>query len=126
VPAPSGPGERRGPLRVIRQPRLRAGAQQPFHHRRFAGPCRERQRRGLVFGVPRVDVRDVIIAVTADHATPCSLKAHSDDPVPLLVSGGGVKPDGTHRYTEREAASGDLGTLAGVDIMPLLAGLANS
>ena len=76
--------------------------------------------------LPRVDVRDVIIAVTADHATPCSLKAHSDDPVPLLVSGGGVKPDGTHRYTEREAASGDLGTLAGVDIMPLLAGLANS
>ena len=76
--------------------------------------------------LPRLDLRDVLIAVTADHATPCSLKAHSDDPVPLLVSGGGVKPDGTRRYSEREAASGELGTLSGVDIMPLLAGLAKS
>jgi 2,3-bisphosphoglycerate-independent phosphoglycerate mutase len=76
--------------------------------------------------VPRLDLREVLIAVTADHATPCGLKAHSDDPVPLLVAGGGVKPDGTHRYSEREAASGDLGTLTGVDIMPLLAGLAKS
>ena len=76
--------------------------------------------------LPRLDLRDVLIAVTADHATPCILKAHSDDPVPLLVSGGGVKPDGTRRYSEREAASGELGTLSGVDIMPLLAGLAKS
>ena len=76
--------------------------------------------------LPRLDLREVLIAVTADHATPCSLKAHSDDPVPLLVSGGGVKPDGTRRFSEREAASGDLGVLAGVDIMPLLAGLAQS
>ncbi|HLA24216.1 MAG TPA: alkaline phosphatase family protein [bacterium] len=76
--------------------------------------------------LPRLDLRDVLIAVTADHATPCSLKAHSDDPVPLLVSGGGVKPDGMRRFSEREAASGDLGVLAGVDIMPLLAGLAQS
>lgn len=76
--------------------------------------------------LPRLDLREVLIAVTADHATPCSLKAHSDDPVPLLVSGGGVTPDGTRRYSEREAAAGDLGALAGVDIMPLLAGLAKS
>jgi len=76
--------------------------------------------------VPRLDLREVLIAVTADHATPCGLKAHSDDPVPLLVAGGGVKSDGTHRYSEREAAAGDLGTLTGVDIMPLLAGLAKS
>lgn len=76
--------------------------------------------------LPRVDLQGALIAVTADHATPCALKAHSDDPVPLLVAGGGVKPDGTHRYSEREAAAGDLGTLAGVDVMPLLAGLAKS
>jgi len=76
--------------------------------------------------LPRLDLREVLIAVTADHATPCSLKAHSDDPVPLLVSGGSVKPDGTRRYSEREAAAGDLGTLTGVDLMPLLAALAKS
>lgn len=76
--------------------------------------------------LPELNLQDVLIAVTADHATPCALKAHSDDPVPLLVAGGGVKPDGTHRYSEREAASGDLGALAGVDVMPLLARLAKS
>jgi 2,3-bisphosphoglycerate-independent phosphoglycerate mutase len=76
--------------------------------------------------VPRLDPQETLIAVTADHATPCALRTHSDDPVPLLVSGGGVQPDTTRRYSEREAAEGDLGTLAGVDIMPLLAALAKS
>lgn len=76
--------------------------------------------------LPRLDLRDVLVAVTADHATPCGLKTHSDDPVPLLVSGAGIKPDTTRRYSEREAAGGDLGVLAGVDIMPLLTGLAKA
>jgi len=76
--------------------------------------------------LPRLDLGETLIAVTADHATPVGLKTHSDDPVPLLVSGGGVKPDATRRYSEREAAAGDLGVLAGVDIMPLLAALAKS
>lgn len=76
--------------------------------------------------LPRLDLRELLIAVTADHATPVGVKTHSDDPVPLLVSGGGVKPDATRQYSEREAAAGDLGVLAGVDIMPLLAALAKS
>ena len=76
--------------------------------------------------LPRLNLEETLIAVTADHATPCALKTHSDDPVPLLVSGGGVKPDRTRRYSEREAAEGDLGMLAGVDIMPLISGLAKA
>lgn len=76
--------------------------------------------------LPRLDLEDVIVAVTADHATPCALRGHSDDPVPLLVAGGGVKPDGTRRYSEREAATGDLGMLTGVDVMPMLVALARS
>ncbi len=76
--------------------------------------------------VPRVDLQTTIIAVTADHATPCALHAHSADPVPLLISGGGVKPDDTTRFSEREAERGDLGMLVGVDILPLLTRLARA
>lgn len=76
--------------------------------------------------LPHIRLGETIVAVTADHATPCALKAHSADPVPLLVSGGGVKPDGTKAFGEREAATGDLGLLVGVAIMPLLARLASS
>jgi 2,3-bisphosphoglycerate-independent phosphoglycerate mutase len=73
--------------------------------------------------LPKVDLRHTIIAVTADHATPCSLRGHSADPVPLVISGGGVPSDGTKTFSEREAEKGDLGMLLGVDIMPMLARL---
>ena len=76
--------------------------------------------------LPRITLDDVILAVTADHATPCALHAHSADPVPLLVTGGGVKPDSTRTFGEREAAHGEIGLLFGVDILPLLVGLAKS
>jgi 2,3-bisphosphoglycerate-independent phosphoglycerate mutase len=58
------------------------------------------------------------VAVSADHSTPCSLKAHGDDPVPLLICGGAAPSDGTRRFTEAEAARGSLGTLMGVDVLP--------
>ncbi|MDI6758512.1 MAG: alkaline phosphatase family protein [Candidatus Omnitrophota bacterium] len=67
---------------------------------------------------------DTIIAVTADHSTVCAIKAHSADPVPLLISGPGVKPDGSLSFSEKAAASGSLGELLGQDIMPLLIKLA--
>jgi 2,3-bisphosphoglycerate-independent phosphoglycerate mutase len=70
--------------------------------------------------LPTLDAANTVIAVTADHATPCEIRGHSADPVPLLVAGGAEKPDGAGRYTEREAANGALGHLRGVDIIPLL------
>ncbi len=76
--------------------------------------------------LPKIVLDDVVIAVTADHATPCELKSHSADPVPLLVSGGGIRLDATRSFGEREAAKGELGLLVGVDIMPMLAELAKS
>lgn len=59
-----------------------------------------------------------IWAVTADHATPCESRAHTADPVPLLVAGSGS--DGLARFTEEDAARGSLGTLRGTDVLPLL------
>lgn len=71
-----------------------------------------------------VPLDEVVIAVTADHATPVTLGRHSDDPVPLVVAGAGVAPDGTRVYNEKACAGGALGTLKGTDVMPLLVRLA--
>jgi len=60
---------------------------------------------------------DAIIAVTADHSTPCTLRAHSDDPVPLFVSGSGVMPDGTREFGEGACKKGSLGVLNGRDVL---------
>jgi 2,3-bisphosphoglycerate-independent phosphoglycerate mutase len=79
--------------------------------RSFFGPFLE----GLDLGRFRV-------AVTADHATPCILKRHSDDPVPLVLAGAGVSPDpaGGVKFSEAAAARGSLGHRTGHDVLPLL------
>ena len=53
----------------------------------------------------------LVVAVSCDHSTPVEDKGHSDDPVPVLVLGGRTKPDGSSRFTEREAVKGSLGGL---------------
>ncbi len=70
--------------------------------------------------VTAIDLATTIVAVTADHATPCDLRGHSADPVPLLVAGAGAPPDRAGRFTEASAARGALGRLRGIDIVPLL------
>jgi 2,3-bisphosphoglycerate-independent phosphoglycerate mutase len=71
--------------------------------------------------LPRIDMGRTIVAVTADHATSCVRKAHTAEPVPLVVAGGGVRSDGTTAFGEREAATGSLGHMRGIDILPRLA-----
>ncbi len=68
--------------------------------------------------------RDVVVAVTADHATVCAAGAHTDDPVPLLVWSPGLEPDRAGGFGESAAAKGKLGTLRGVDVLPLVLELA--
>ncbi len=67
---------------------------------------------------------DVLIAITADHSTPTSVKDHASDPVPLLVYGKGLRSDRVMKFDEHEAAYGTLGMINGQDLMPLLKGLA--
>jgi len=59
-------------------------------------------------------IGDATLGVSCDHATPCSIKMHSDDPVPLLVSGGARD---SARFTEERARGGSLGHLAGADVL---------
>lgn len=67
---------------------------------------------------------DVVICVTGDHSTPCELKDHSADPVPLLIANCG-RTDGVRMFGEKPCASGGLGAIRGTDLMPLLMGVAN-
>jgi 2,3-bisphosphoglycerate-independent phosphoglycerate mutase len=67
--------------------------------------------------LPRIDMARTVVAVTADHSTSCARKAHTADPVPLILSGGPVTPDGSTSFGERAAATGSLGELRGVEIL---------
>jgi 2,3-bisphosphoglycerate-independent phosphoglycerate mutase len=69
--------------------------------------------------LPRLD-GGTVVAVTADHATSCVRKAHTADPVPLVVSGGSVRPDGSSSFGERSCRDGSLGLLLGPQILPEL------
>lgn len=75
--------------------------------------------------LPKLDMKNTIVVVTADHSTPCKLKAHSPDPVPLIVTGGNIKSDGTMSFSEKACKHGSLGELLGKDLMSLFIKLAS-
>jgi 2,3-bisphosphoglycerate-independent phosphoglycerate mutase len=69
----------------------------------------------------RLSLEDCVICITADHATPCKLKSHSDDPVPLLVAGNKIQGDRVQKFSEKDCKLGELGVLSkGTELMPLL------
>jgi 2,3-bisphosphoglycerate-independent phosphoglycerate mutase len=69
----------------------------------------------------KITLKDCVICITSDHATPCSLKIHSDTPVPVLVSGGKIKGDKVSKFSERECKNGSFGVLdRGCELMPKL------
>ncbi|MBI2574889.1 2,3-bisphosphoglycerate-independent phosphoglycerate mutase [Candidatus Woesearchaeota archaeon] len=70
--------------------------------------------------IKRINMDETIIAVTADHATPCSLKGHSGDAVPFLLSGGSVAADKTGSFSERRCAEGRFGKIKATMLMPRL------
>ena len=49
---------------------------------------------------------DSIFIITCDHATPCELGIHSNDKVPLLISGKGICKDGSVHFDEKTASRG--------------------
>jgi 2,3-bisphosphoglycerate-independent phosphoglycerate mutase len=55
------------------------------------------------------------IGVSCDHATPCIIKMHSADPVPLSITA--ESKGDSLRFTEKNALRGSLGTMMGRDVM---------
>ena len=69
----------------------------------------------------RISLEENLICITADHSTPCCLKAHSDDPVPLLIAGDKIISDNLRKFSEKICKKGSLGMLdRGTKLMPLL------
>jgi len=64
--------------------------------------------------------RDTYIVLTADHSTPCAVKDHSGDPVPIAFWGPGVRVDSVKRFDERSVAAGIVGRIRGVDVVPII------
>ncbi len=64
-----------------------------------------------------IDTGKVAVVISADHSTPCINKGHSDDPVPVLVSGDMVKKDNSLRFTEKNAKIGSIGLLEGAQVL---------
>ena len=64
-----------------------------------------------------IDVSKTAVMISADHSTPCINKGHSDDPVPLLISGNMIENDNSQRFTEKEGESGIIGLIDGADVV---------
>lgn len=68
----------------------------------------------LVDGLPE----DVLFVATADHTTPCEMKAHAADPVPIMFHGNNVRVDQVAAFGETACAQGGMGFMLGREIMP--------
>ena len=64
-----------------------------------------------------IDTSKVFVMISADHSTPCINKGHSDDPVPVLISGDRITNDGSERFTEEFAKKGEIGLLEGAQVV---------
>ncbi len=67
---------------------------------------------------PSLNLKDSIICITADHATPYQLKRHSNDPVPVLIYNKGK--DNVNRFDEVSCKKGSLGVIEGKKLLNLL------
>jgi len=64
-----------------------------------------------------IDVSKIAVMISADHSTPCINKGHSDDPVPLLISGDMIVNDDSQRFTEEDGKKGTIGLIEGVNVV---------
>jgi len=74
---------------------------------------------------PLLAQKDCIIIICADHSTPCTIKDHSADPVPVIIRGDGVRMDDVVRFDEYSCAKGGLLRIHGCDLMPVALDLIN-
>jgi 2,3-bisphosphoglycerate-independent phosphoglycerate mutase len=60
-----------------------------------------------------------VVIVGGDHSSPAVLRSHSWHPVPVLLYGAHVRPDGIPEFGERACARGSLGVLPATHLLPL-------
>lgn len=66
---------------------------------------------------------DVYLALAADHSTPCEVKEHTGEPVPVVIYGPSIRKDRVTSYNEMDCAYGGLGRMSGTEFIRTLHGL---
>ncbi len=69
----------------------------------------------------KFDREEYLTVITADHSTPCSLKDHSSDDVPLLVFGS--KKGNSSSFSEKECKKGLLGRIKQEELLKRITSL---
>lgn len=82
------------------------------------------EKTDRAFGPLRDILGDTVIAITGDHSTPCSIKEHSGDSVPITFVTDGIRKDGVRFYDEISALKGEL-RITSNDTMNYLLGLSD-
>ncbi|HEY0579663.1 MAG TPA: alkaline phosphatase family protein [Candidatus Nitrosocosmicus sp.] len=77
----------------------------------------ERFFKPLQEGFSKLKNMEVCYIISGDHSTPCIKKAHTDDPIPLLVSGKNIANDSTSRFTEIYSSKGNMGKILGYEVI---------
>lgn len=67
---------------------------------------------------------DVVVCITGDHSTPCSLKDHSGDPLPILFNTSGIRRDRANLFDEISCSTGSYSISSG-DVMKVLTQLSD-
>ena len=98
------------------------GPDEPGHDGDLEGKVREVELIDRLYIQPLLDmvsIDDTMILVTSDHATPWTMRTHTDDPVPIAIAWSGIKPDAVNKFSERECFKGDLGIIEhGWELLP--------
>ena len=58
----------------------------------------------ILFGL-----KNTLIIITGDHTTPCKIKEHTADPIPILIYGNGK--DSVEKFSEKDCRKGKLGKI---------------
>ena len=76
---------------------------------------------GLI--LDRINLDKTYLVLTADHTTASITGEHEGDPVPVVITGLGVRKDDVRKFTERECAKGGIGRIRAKHIMPTVMNL---
>jgi 2,3-bisphosphoglycerate-independent phosphoglycerate mutase len=73
--------------------------------------------RKIFEGINTTKGLEINFIISGDHSTPCIKKAHTDDPIPIIVSGPSIDKDATSRFTETNSKKGSLGKIYGYQVL---------
>lgn len=81
----------------------------------------ERIDKILISGIlDNINLKDTVLCITCDHATPWALGIHSADKVPVVLVTNKICTDGVQRFTERDCINGSLQLTSNQELFSIL------